>query len=225
MNRMLKIVRCLLLGACLWQLAWAGEHKPSADWSADMERFAQADAEQRSPEGCVLFLGSSSIRLWTSLEQDFPGVSVVNRGFGGSQIVDALVFFDRIVLPHQPRMIVLYAGTNDIAAGKTPVEVAADFVEFCERVHAERPQTKIVFIALQYAPARRHLRERMAETNDLIAKFCAADSRRAFVDMNPHVADAAGEPLPEIYSADRLHMAPPGYAVWTRELAPRVSAR
>jgi lysophospholipase L1-like esterase len=100
-----------------------------------MAEFARIDASSPSSDGSVLFVGSSSIRLWKTLEEDFPGVSPVNRGFGGSHISDSIVHFDRLVAPHNPRMIVLYAGTNDIASGKSPEEVAADFREFCTIVH------------------------------------------------------------------------------------------
>lgn len=192
----------------------------SQDWSADMAAFAAQDAASPSPAGSVLFTGSSSIRLWQSLAQDFPGVATVNRGFGGSQVVDSLVHFDRIVLPHHPRLVVYYAGTNDIAAGKSAQEVARDFAAFCERLHAARPDAKVLFISLQYAPARWHLRSRMAEANELIAKFCAADPRRRFLDTNPAMLGADGQPRLELYSSDRLHMSAAGYAVWTKLVTP-----
>jgi lysophospholipase L1-like esterase len=221
--RLLRLVRPLLCGLLLAGALGAAE--PSADWSADMAAFAARDAEQGSPDGCVLFVGSSSIRLWTSLANDFPGVVVVNRGFGGSQIADAIVHFERLIRPHRPRLIVFYAGTNDIAAGKSPEQVAADFAEWCSRVHVERPDTKVVFVSLQYAPARWALREKMAAANALIARFCAEDPRRGFIDTNPSTLAANGEPNAELYSADRLHMSPAGYAVWTRLLTAPVMAR
>lgn len=191
---------------------------PSGNWSAPMATFAAQDAAHRSPAGTVLFVGSSSIRLWTTLAADFPGVLTLNRGFGGSQIVDSLVHFDRLVLPHQPRMIVFYAGTNDLAAGKSPEQVAADFAQFCARVHTARPEAKVVFLSIQFAPSRWALREKMIAANALIARYCGADPRRKFVDTNPALLGPDGQPRPECYSADRLHMSPAGYQEWAKLL-------
>lgn len=203
-------------------VALAADPVPSADWSADMANFAAQDAASPSASGCVLFMGSSSIRLWKTLKEDFPGIPVVNRGFGGSQIVDSIVHFERLVLPHHPRLIVFYAGTNDVAAGKSPEQVVKDFEFFCAKVHAVRPETKVLFVSLQYAPSRWNLREKMAAANAEIAKFCAADPRRGFVDTNPAMLAASGAPDETLYSSDRLHMAAGGYAVWTKLLAPLV---
>lgn len=203
-------------------VARAADPVPSADWSKDMTAFAAQDTAAPSAPDCVLFVGSSSIRMWKSLKEDFPGIPVVNRGFGGSQIVDSIVHFDRLVLPHHPRLIVFYAGTNDIAAGKTPEQVVRDFETFCAKVHAARPTTKVLFVSLQFAPSRWQLREKMAAANAEIAKFCAADSRRSYVDTNPAMLAADGRPDESLYLSDRLHMAAAGYAVWTKLLTPLV---
>lgn len=208
-----------MLGVCLH----ASEPVPSADWSQAMANFAQADAEQSSPPGTVLFVGSSSIRLWNSLAADFPDVPVLNRGFGGSQIADSLVFFDQLVTPHHPRLIVFYAGTNDLTAGKSPEEVAADFREFCEKVHACRPDTRIFFVSIQLSPARWRLREKMTLANTYIAAFCAADSRRVFVETNAAMLTPGGTPRLEFFVDDQLHLSPAGYAVWQQILAPLVT--
>lgn len=187
-----------------------------------MERFAAEDSQSPAPDGCVLFVGSSSIRLWETLATDFPGVPVLNRGFGGSHIADSIVHFDRLVAPHNPRLVVFYAGTNDVASGKPPEDVAADFREFCSIVHAAKPESRILFISLQFAPSRWSLRERMALTNAYVAAFCAADPRRTFVDSNSVTMTAEGQPRPELYVDDQLHMNPAGYAVWADLLRPLV---
>ncbi|HUG10717.1 MAG TPA: GDSL-type esterase/lipase family protein [Opitutaceae bacterium] len=195
---------------------------PSADWAEDMATFRAADLAHKSPDGSVLFLGSSSIRLWKTLAADFPGVAVINRGFGGSHIVDAIVHFDDLVLPHRPRLIVFYAGSNDVTSGKSPEQVAADFREFRSRVAEVLPETRILFISAQMAPARWEIREKFAITNAYVAAFCAADERLVFVDMNPHVLTPDGAPRTELYSPDMLHMGPEGYALWRRILEPLV---
>lgn len=227
MKSFLLVLQRAALAACLVfsptiAVAAADPVVASADWSAAMAEFAAQDATAPSAPGCVLFLGSSSIRLWKTLKEDFPGIPVVNRGFGGSQIADAIVHFDRLVLPHHPRLIVFYAGTNDVAAGKSPEQVVKDFELFCAKVHAVRPQARILFVSLQYAPSRWALRAKMAAANAEIAKFCAADPRRSFVDTNPGMLAANGSPDETLYSPDRLHMASGGYAVWAKLLSPLV---
>ena len=194
----------------------------SQDWSPDMKAFAAKDAAAPSAKDSVLFVGSSSIRLWQTLAEDFPGVPVVNRGFGGSHVSDALVHFDRLVSPHQPRLIVFYSGTNDLASGKAPADIAAEFERFCARVHETKPAAKILFVSAQFAPSRWALRGQMAELNERVAKFCAADPRRSFLDTNPSMLGADGQPRLELYSADQLHMSPAGYAVWKGLVAPRL---
>lgn len=202
-------------------VAASSARKPSADWSKAMAEFAQDDATNPSPKGVVLFVGSSSIRLWTSIATDFPGLQFRNRGFGGSQIVDSLVHFDRLVKPHQPRLIVFYAGTNDISSGKkTPEAVAADFREFCTRVHAIAPEAHLLYIGAQQNPARWSLHEKMSELNALVATFCATDARLKFVDPNLAMLAPDGTPRPEFFGPDKLHMSPAGYAMWRQILAP-----
>ena len=105
-------------------------------WAADINRFTTADAAHPPTPNAVVFVGSSSIRLWTTLGQDFPGVTTINRGFGGSELADSVFYADRIVIPYHPRLVVLFAGTNDIWAGKSPEAVAADFKAFRTKLHA-----------------------------------------------------------------------------------------
>src|SRR5688500_11038891 len=123
-------------------------------WAANIDKFPQADTTNPPPRDAVVFIGSSSIVKWTSLEQDFPGVKVVNRGFGGSQLEDSVFYVDRIVIPYRPRTVVLYAGDNDLNSGKTPETVHADFKKFAKRIHAKLPATRIVYIAIKPSPSR-----------------------------------------------------------------------
>jgi hypothetical protein len=126
----LRFVWPTLLVAFLLGSLWATKATPSAVWSEAMAAFAPEDAARPSPPGAVLFVGNSSIRLWSTLAADLPGTSVINCGFGGSHIADSVYHSERLVAPNQPRLVVFYAGTNDLAAGKTPEAVAADFRAF-----------------------------------------------------------------------------------------------
>src|ERR1041385_1910372 len=123
-------------------VAWAQQPAPTNKWEADIKKFEEADRQNPPPKGAVLFVGSSSIRMWKDVAQDFPETKVINRGFGGSEIADSTYFVDRIVTPYQPRLIVFYAGDNDLAAGKTPQKVFEDYQAFVSRVREKMPNVK-----------------------------------------------------------------------------------
>lgn len=182
--------------------------------------FEASDRTNPPPHGAVLFLGSSSIRLWKTLAEDFPRHRVINRGFGGSQIIDSVRYAPRIVLPYRPRLIVLYAGGNDINAGKTPERVFADYREFVRTVHAALPATSIAYIAVAPNPARWAQVERVRAANGLIEAHTRTDPRLRFIDVFPKMLGADGQPRPEIFSSDRLHMNAAGYKLWTEIVAP-----
>ncbi len=154
--------------------AIAADHD-SSRWEKYIARFEAADKKQMPEPGGVLFIGSSSIRMWKTLKQDFAGFSVINRGFGGSQIADSTHFAGRILHPYKPRQIVLYAGDNDVAAGKSPETVLADFQKFVKTVHAKLPEARISFIAIKPSLSRWKLSEKMAKANALVRGDCAKE--------------------------------------------------
>ena len=192
-------------------------------FQAEIEAFEQQDRAAPPPPGAVLFLGSSTIRLWTKLEQDFPGIPVVNRGFGGSQIEDSLRYAPRLVLPLKPKTIVFYAGENDLAAGKTPEQVVADFQRLAADVQTALPATRILFVSLKPSPCRAGLLDAMREVNARIRDWLQPDPRLEFVDVFTPMLDEAGAPRAELFADDRLHLNAAGYALWTRILRPRLA--
>jgi lysophospholipase L1-like esterase len=212
------IKRILLLLVALATVAVAAPAK----WAKDVDKFIAADAITPPPRDAVVFIGSSSIVKWKSLATDFPGVKVINRGFGGSELADSVFYLDRIAIPYHPRVIVLYAGDNDLEAKKTPETVAADFEAFCAKVHGALPATRVIFIGIKPSPSRWKIHEQMEKANALIAAFCAKDPRRVFVDVWRPMLDAKGQPRPELFVADKLHMNPAGYAIWTPLVAPHL---
>ena len=188
------------------------------------ERIAAFEAHDRAappPRDPVLFVGSSSIVGW-KLGEFFPGLPAINRGFGGSEISDSLHFMDRIVLPYCPRAIVFYAGENDIAAGESPQDVARDFATFARRVRESLPRTKIVFIGLKPSPNRWKLIEQFREANRLIRAFVASQSNMVFIDVERAMLDAHGQPRPELFVKDMLHMNRAGYEIWTEMVRPHL---
>src|SRR5688572_28291176 len=137
-------------------------------WEKDIAAFEAMDRKNPPEKGGVLFVGSSSIRLWTNIAQDFPNLKVISRGFGGSHLPDTTYFAERIIFPYEPSKIVLYAGDNDIARGRSPEQVAADFRALVEKVHAQLPKTKIYYLAVKPSPSRWHLSPQGREANRLI---------------------------------------------------------
>lgn len=189
-------------------------------WEASIRKFEQADAAHPPVPDGVVFVGSSSIVKWTTLERDFPGQRVVNRGFGGSELADSAHYAARLVLPHRPRVVVLYAGENDLQAGKTVESVHEAFRLFCARVHAALPQTRIIFISIKPSPSRMKIHGQVKAANQLIAQTCAADPRLVYADVHRLMLDAAGNPRPELFVKDQLHLNADGYALWTPVIAP-----
>jgi lysophospholipase L1-like esterase len=191
-----------------------------AQWEHEIAAFESADKTNPPPAGAILFVGSSSIRMWKSLAEDFKGFPVINRGFGGSQMVDSVSYADRIVLPYRPRQIVVYAGDNDLAAGKTPGEVLSDFQAFVAKVRHALPETRICYISIKPSPARWKLVERMREANRLIAEYARANEGLAFIDVFTPMLGEDGQPRPELFAADKLHLNQTGYRLWSSSVRP-----
>lgn len=199
-----------LLVLCLAPLAFAAPEK----WTATIDKFTQADAINPPPQNGIVFVGSSSIVKWNSLKADFSDLPVINRGFGGSELFDSVFYADRIVIPYRPRMVVLYAGDNDLKAGKSPEKVFADFQAFVAKVHAALPQARIVYIAIKPSPSRWSIKDKVVAANALIAAECKRDPRLAFADVYTPMLNEKGEPRPELFVKDMLHLNEAGYAVW-----------
>jgi lysophospholipase L1-like esterase len=193
--------------------AQSQEGSRSARWEKAIVGFEEKDRVNPPPHHAVVFVGSSSIRFW-DVGKSFPGIEVINRGFGGSELADSVHYAPRIVLPYEPRTVVLYAGDNDLASGKTPEQVAADFREFTRIIHARLPKTRIVFISIKPSPARWKLVEKGRKTNELVAEHCKSNELLAYVDCATPLLESDGKPRKELYRADGLHLNAKGYEIW-----------
>lgn len=220
LRRAAAIVLLLLLGGGAW-----AQRAPVDPWQADMQRFAAADREHPPARGGIVFTGSSSIRLWSGLAEDFPGRPVLNRGFGGSTLADATRHVDELVTRYAPRTVVLYAGDNDLAAGATPAQVHADFQAFVRAVHARLPHTRILFVSIKPSPARAALLPAMRRANALIRAEAERSKNVGYVDVATPMLDAQGRPRAELFLDDRLHMNREGYALWRSALSAPLDAR
>jgi len=203
--------------------------EPRAKAPTGPERFeseirALEESERRRPNrpGGIVFVGSSSIKNWKTLDRDFPGLGAINRGFGGSNLPEATHFAPRIVAPLRPRQVVLYSGDNDISGGRTARELVLDFHAFVGRVRRDGPGVPIVFLAIKPSPSRIRKWPEAREANRRIADYCALRDGLSVVDVATPMLRPDGTPRPELYLSDQLHMTPEGYALWTRILAPHL---
>ena len=191
-------------------------------WEKEIAGYEQADRTSPPPKGGLLFIGSSTIRLWKTLATDFPQQGVINRGFGGSQIVDSTHFAERIIFPYAPRMIFLRAGGNDIHAGKSPELVFSDFRAFVAKVHAKLPDTQIAYIALSPSIARWDEKEKGEALNRMIREYTREIPGLKYIAAESISLGPDGKPRPELFVADKLHFSPEGYKLLTESVRPHL---
>jgi lysophospholipase L1-like esterase len=190
-------------------------------WEAAISKFEDQDKVSPPPQNAIVFIGASSIVRW-QLPESFPelGAKAINRGFGGSLAPDSTRYADRIVIPYKPRIVVFYAGDNDVEANHTPQQIASDFFAFDEKVHAALPQTQIIFISIKPSLRRWPWQEQMNAANALVKDYCAKSPHRTYLDVVPQMLGADGKPKPELFVPDGLHMTPEGYKIWNAAIRP-----
>jgi predicted amidohydrolase/lysophospholipase L1-like esterase len=191
-------------------------------WEGAIRAFEARDRTSPPPRDAVLFVGSSTICLWKTLVQDFADHKVINRGFGGSQIADCTCYADRIVIPYKPRLIVLRAGGNDIAAGKTPEQVCDDFQAFVEKVRANLPGVPIAYMTINATPARWGNAPREKRANELVKAYISRGKNLDYIDTFDATMDVNGRPREDLFVPDRLHFNAKGYRILTAVVRPHL---
>jgi len=191
-----------------------------AKWEPEISAYEQMDQTNPPPKGGLLFIGYSTIRLWKTLAEDFLAHQVINRGFGGSQIIDATHFADRIIFPYQPLMIFLRAGGNDLWAGKSPEQVFQDFKAFVQKVRSKVPQTTIVFISLSPSVARWQQAGKEKAVNAMIEAYTRTASSIRFVDTWSVPLGPDARPREELFLPDKLHFNADGYKLLIERVRP-----
>lgn len=212
----------LLLGLLSLAGCATGTNRPHnfARWEKAVHAFELQDAKHAPPTNAIVFAGSSTITRWKTLAKDFPGLPVLNRGFGGSQIVDATHFADRMILPYQPKLIVFRSGGNDLWAGKSPEEVAGDFQDFAETVHAKLPATKVVFISWSPTPTRWKQHEKEKQFNALVGSYIAGKAWLQYLETYDLPLGTNGLPRAELFASDKLHFNAAGYKLLANRVRP-----
>ena len=195
-------------------------------WDPAIQRFEEQDKVSPPPQNGIVFIGASSIVRW-NLPEYFPelGAKAINRGFGGSQSVDAVRYVERIVVPYHPRIVVYYAGDNDVEANVPAREIARQFELFDQKVHAALPQTKIIFISIKPSIRRWKWIDTISSANAMVKAYCAKEKHLVFMDIERQMLGPDGKPNPDLLIADGLHMTPAGYRIWTAALTPLLKER
>ncbi|GAB5560190.1 MAG: SGNH/GDSL hydrolase family protein [Synoicihabitans sp.] len=188
-------------------------------WEKEIARIEMREAQTPLTPGGIVFTGSSSIRRWSTLAEDFPKLAVTNRGFGGSQISDLIAYFDRVVVPGAPTQIVIYSGTNDLSSGESVEHVLSDFATLCGMIRVALPNTKIALISAAPNPKRWSQREIQERFNQLAAEYCHRMGYD-FIDVWTPMLGGDGLPSRDIYVDDQLHMNAAGYVMWREVVGP-----
>lgn len=195
---------------------------PAADkWEPEIRKFEEQAQKSPLPADANLFVGSSSIRMW-KVQSSFPKHATINRGFGGSQLGDSAKYAERLVVAAKPRVVILYAGDNDIASGKSPETIRNDYRTFRDKIQTALPDTKIVVIAVKPSPSRWKFREQAQETNRLLRAEIEAGKNQVFVDVWPAMLGDDGQPRPDLFLKDNLHMNETGYKIWNELIEPHL---
>ncbi|MEM1058461.1 MAG: GDSL-type esterase/lipase family protein [Verrucomicrobiota bacterium] len=199
-----------------------GMYRDPARFEDDIARFEREAQSGSLPTGAVMGYGSSTLRLWgEGLKRDLEPLTVINRGFGGSNANDALHFADRVILPLRPRAILLYFGGNDIEADRVEPKRALGLLEMLfDRMQGALPKLRWYVLTLKLAPRLPQTWDRVKSFNRQIEGVCATRERHTLVDVSKPTLDAKGEPKPKFFAPDQLHLSRAGYGLWREVIRP-----
>ncbi len=211
-----------LLSAFLVAFLYSLQSASAQPFIDEIRAFKQQDSLTKPPARAILFIGSSSFRFWQSVSQDFPGYTIINRGFGGSTLPDLLRYANDIIFPYNPKQVVIYAGDNDLATpdSVTAKKVFERFKDLFELIRNKIPDENIVFISIKPSPSRQTLMPKIMEANMLIKSYLAGQTNASFADIYQPMLGADGLPNKILFKPDMLHMLPAGYAIWQKVLQP-----
>jgi lysophospholipase L1-like esterase len=194
------------------------QHPPFYD---EIQNFKKQDSIHPPQQGIILFVGSSSFRKWTDVQQYFPAYPLINRGFGGSTLPDVIRYAKDIIFPYHPKQIIIYCGDNDFASSDTVTAqtVFSRFKTLYYLIQSNMPRVNIVYVAIKPSPSREKLMPKMEDANKLIQDFLSTQINTSFVDVY-HLMLRDGKPMPELFVEDMLHMNAKGYAIWQKAIEP-----
>lgn len=215
MNRNLLLITLLVITSCA-PLKYSELPEVKA-WESDIEKFEEMDITKSYPSDAILFTGSSSIRMWSTINKDMLPYNVIQRGYGGAKLSDFVVYADRIIYPHQCQAIVIFIG-NDIAGNdndKSPLEVSTLFRKTLYIIRRKFTDTPVFWISITPTPSRWHVWPEIREANEMIRKICENHRNTYYIDTEDSFLTTSGLPNNDLFIDDRLHLNADGYAVWT----------
>lgn len=206
----------LVLSSC----TLTAQEKPFAK---EIQRFKVADSLQSPPKNAIVFVGSSSFRMWQDVQEDFPGHTIINRGFGGSSLPHVIEYADEIVIPYKPKQVVIYCGENDFTKDTVTSKMVEDrFITLFTNLRKALPKVDVVYVSMKPSPSRQHLMPKIAAANNAIRDFLETQRRTTFVNIWDPMLDENGSPRKELFLKDMLHMNEKGYAIWQKAIAPHL---
>jgi lysophospholipase L1-like esterase len=187
----------------------------------EIQKFKKEDSTSKPPANAILFVGSSSFTRWTDVQEHFPGYTIINRGFGGSQLTDVIRYFYDVIVPYTPKQVVIYCGENDLASKNMKAEVVVQrFKTLFGMIRQNFPRAAIHFVSLKPSPSRKEFFTEFRKANSMIQTFLKSQKNAGFIDVYPAMLDATGHPKKDIFVEDDLHMNAAGYRIWQRILLP-----
>ena len=206
------------LALILNSLLFFAQDKPY--WK-EIQEFKKLDQTNGIPKKPILFVGSSSFTYWKDVNDYFPGKTIINRGFGGSRLLDLNNYADDLLDPYNPKQIVIYCGENDIATDNpTPAEVLERFKIFFEKIRSKYPKVPVAYVSIKYSPSREQFWPQMKELNESIEAYLKTQKRAKYIDITKVMDDENGKVRTDIFKGDMLHMKVEGYRLWTKVIAP-----
>jgi lysophospholipase L1-like esterase len=217
---MIKIIQALLL--LLLLTASSTTFAQTQPFAGEIQAFKKQDSIHFPAKNAILFVGSSSFNFWKDVQDYFPGYPIINRGFGGSSLPDVIRYADDIIFPYQPRQIVIYCGENDLAGSDTVtvITVFGRFRQLFELIRKQMPAVPLAYVSAKPSPSRQLLMPKMQEVNRMIEGFLKKQKHTAFIDVYHLMLTSDGNPMPDIFKEDKLHMNAKGYAIWQKAIQP-----
>ncbi len=210
------LVICL---ACLGlqQQTHAQDSRPF--WN-EIKEFHKKDSLAAPAKNGIVFVGSSSFRMWQDAETIFSKYQVINRGFGGSTLADAISYVDDLVLQYQPRQVVIYSGENDVASGVSATETFDRLKTLVTKIREKQPEVPLVYMSMKESPSRKQFRDTLLKANSMIKAYISKLPKARYLDVNRKMLDKSGNTRPELFREDMLHMKQEGYDIWEKALRP-----
>ncbi len=213
---MKKVISCLIV------FLFSISVLKAQSFQNEVNAFSKTDLSEPPPKHAILLIGSSSFTYWKDVASYFPRRVFINRAFGGSSLIHQIEFVEKVVYPYNPKQILIYCGENDIAASQmvTADSVLNRFVRLHQLIRKKYPAVRISFVSIKPSPVRAEFLSTIITANKLIADFCKRNKKTDFIDVFSSMLNTDGKPMEELFIADRLHMNPKGYLIWSKVITP-----